>query len=515
MKRTAVSLLWLGALALLPLGCGTSNTPNGSALGNGESFGDGRGIARPDEAAPKTPVAASDPLWEARRVPLLLTATGRPQGIERVYVTVHKIELLAGQGDEAVATLQDDAGIGVELCGLDGKLLPLGTPPLKASKPVSRVRVTLGQALMRFGQGSATGEQVLLPEGLPRDAAGRPTVTISLEKTQDPALGPLTLSVDMTKLTTTGERSPLALTVTDTPKGEPATREWVGTVRGVQGDAPQQRILLGNELLTLGPATVLLGDGSPAPKLAEGQKVRARAVLDPMRKTLTVTQVSLGAGMGGSVQGKVTAVDTGAQTFTLSIDDAMGLQPGQRSLLVSLAEKAALYKQGGLPLSSEALWTGLVSGATLQLEGVYEPVSGSLAASRVVVESAGPSLVTLTAPVSEGDDKALQLGAPTAWSGFAPPTKGLPLALRENTQRMDDTGAPVKPDAFAALAKERGVKAIGLLGKDGKITASRLELLPKPAATPEPKPTPAPEKPSPGKSDAIPEKTTSGAVVGQ
>ncbi|MGC4044095.1 MAG: DUF5666 domain-containing protein [Armatimonas sp.] len=504
MKRTYALTGLLALLALAPLGCGTSSTPTPPTLG-GDSLGDGsaRGVARPEEAAP---VKASDPLWESRRLPLLLTASGKPQGIERVYATIHKIELLTGQGDEAVAVLQDDAGINVELCSLDGKLLPLGTPPIKVSKPISRVRITLAAGLMRFGQGSATGEQVLLPDALPKDAAGHPTITLSLEKTQDPTAGPATLTVDLAKLATTGDHSPLALTVASSPKGDTLSREWTGVVRGVQGEAPQQKVLLGSELVTLSPTTVVLGDGTPAPKLAEGQKVRVRATLDSARRALVATQVSLGVDTGASVRGKVVSVDPGAQTLTLTVDEVTGAMPGQNTLLVSLAEKAAIYKQGGLSLSSEELWRSLVSGASVQLEGAYEPVSGALAAIRLVLESAGPSLVTLTAPVSGGDNAALQLGAPTAWSGFLPAAKGGSLALRENTQLFDDSGTTLKADAFVGLAKERGVKAIGMLGKDGKLTASRLDLLPKAVATPEPKPTPTPA-PAPAKSDAIPEKT--------
>lgn len=504
MKRTYALNGLLALLALAPLGCGTSSTPTTPSLG-GDSLGDGsgaaRGVPRPEEAAP---VRASDPLWESRRVPLLLTANGKPQGIERVYVTIHKIELLTGQGDEVVAVLQDDAGINVEICSLDGKLLPLGTPPLKASKPVSRVRVSLGTGLMRFAQGSATGEQVLLPAALPKDAAGRPTITLSLEKTQAPASGPMVLSVDLTKLSATGEQSPIAFSATDSPKSDTLSREWTGVVRGVQGDAPQQKILLGNELVTLSPTTVLLGDGSPAPKLAEGQKVRVRATLDSTRRGLVATQVNLGADTGASVHGKVVSVDPGAQTLTVNLDEVTGAMPGQNTLLVSLTEKAAIYKQGGLSLANEELWRSLVSGASVQLEGAYEPVSGAFAATRVLLESAGPSLVTLTAPVSGGDNSALQLGTPTAWSGFLPSSKGGSLALRDNTQLFDDAGAALKADAFVGLAKERGVKAIGMLGRDGKLTASRLELLPKAAATPEPKPTPAPD---PAKSEAKPETT--------
>ncbi len=312
------------------------------------------------------------------------------------------------------------------------------------------------------------------------------------------------LSVDLTKLSATGEQSPIAFSATDTPKADTLTREWTGIVRGVQGEAPQQKILIGSELVALSPTTVLLGDGSPAPKLTEGQKVRVRATLDSTRRGLVATQVNLGAGTDASVHGKVVSVDPGAQTLTLTLDEVTGAMPGQSTLLISLAEKVAIYKQGGLSLSADDLWRNLVSGASLQLEGAYEPVSGAFAATRVVLESAGPSLVTLTAPVSGGDNNALQLGAPTAWSGFLPSSKGGSLALRDNTQLFDEAGTAIKADAFVGLAKERGVKAIGMLGRDGKLTASRLELLPKPAATPEPKPTPAPD---PAKSEATPDKT--------
>jgi hypothetical protein len=231
--------------------------------------------------------------------------------------------------------------------------------------------------------------------------------------------------------------------------------------------------------------------------------VRVRAALDPATGTLVASQVALGSVSGIAVRGQVVTVDPGAGTLTLELMEAENATPGQRLLTVSLAEKARIHRQGGLRLTGEELWRTLVSGATLQLTGIYEPVSGALAASRVLVESAGPSLVTLSGPVSGGDESSLTLGPPTAWDGFAPPASGLPLALRPSTQLLGDDGAVLKPEAFLAQAKERGIKAVGLLGNDGKVAASRLELLPKPVATPEPKPTPEPEKRPAEKNDIV------------
>ncbi len=488
MKRTHGLLSLLGALALA--GCGTSNTQaTGDPLGAGAREA---ALARTEEAAP---VKASDPLWETRRVPVFLTATGKAQSIERLYATIHKVELLTGQGNEAVATFTDDAGTSVELCGLSEKLFPLGAPPLSLSKPVSRVRVTLGPALMRFAAGSATGEQVLLAEALPKDSAGRPTLTLTLEKTFDPATNPLTLAVDLTKLAATENGATLALKALPEARGEARERTWTGIVRGVQGEAPMQKLLLGTEKITLGPATMLLGDGKSSPQIAEGQRVRVRATLDPATKSLRASRVTLDASSGILALGKLRSVDAAAQTLTLTLDEANGGTPGQNQLTISLAEGARLHQQGGLTLSPEALWQ-LASGTSLSVEGAYEPVTGSLSATRILLETGGPSVVSLTAPVTSGDAKSLTLGAPSAWDGFAPSPKGQPLTLGEATQFLDDTKAVLKPDAFLTQAKVRGVKAIGLLGKDGKITASRLELLPAPVATPapEPKPTPEPTK---------------------
>jgi hypothetical protein len=484
MKRASGLFSLLGILALI--GCGTSNTPTttGDPLGAGPGMG--ARTERPEEAAP---VKASDPLWETRRVPVFLTATGSPQSIEKLYATIHKVELLTSQGNEAVATFTDDAGTTVELCGLGEKLFPLGAPPLSLSKPVARVRVTLGQALMRFVTGSPTGEQVLLADALPRDAAGRPTITVMLEKTLDPATGGLTLGVDLAKLAATGEGVALALKALPDARGEAQERTWIGTIRGVQGEAPTQKLLLGTEKIALGPATMVLGDGKSSPQLAEGQRVRVRATLDPTTKSLRASRITLDARGGLQVRGKLRSVDVSARTLTLGLDEVSGGTPGQNQLTVSLTEGVQLHQQGSLPIEPDAL-AQVAPGTSFTVEGVYEPVTGSLAATQIFLETAGPSVVSLTAPFVSGDAKSLVLGAPSAWDGFVPSAKGLPLTLGETTRLLGDAGATLKPDEFLAQAKERGVKAIGLLGKDGKITASRLELLPRP----EPKPTPEPEK---------------------
>jgi hypothetical protein len=238
---------------------------------------------------------------------------------------------------------------------------------------------------------------------------------------------------------------------------------------------------------------MLLGDGKNNPQLTEGQRVRVRAALDPATRTLRASRVTLDAGSGLQVRGKLRSVDASAQTLTLTLDEVSGGMPGQSQLTVSLADGAQLRRQGGLVLTPESLWQ-TAPGTSLTLEGAYEPITGSLAATRALLDSGGPSVVTIAGPITSGDASSLTLGAPSAWDGFMPASKGLVLTLGEATTLQDDLKVLIKPAEFLAQAKERGIRAIGLLGKDGKLTASRLELLPRPAATPEPKPSAEPEK---------------------
>ena len=511
MKRTlslgvaGIAAASLGAAALG--GCGTGGAAPTDPSGGLSGAGVARSAPRLEETAP---VKAADPLWETRRIALRLTATGKAPGIDRVYATIHRVELLGGaQGETTVAAFQDDSGAVVDLASLSGKLLPLSAPAVSSAQTITRVRIALGPGLMRFAAGSATGEQVLLSETLPRDAAGRPTVLVTLARPIDSAsAGSLTLSVDLGKLESTGEKSSISLSASGDSKGEAIEREISGTVRGVAGEIPTQRMLIGGELVRLSAATALVGEN---PKLAEGQSVRVRIALES--GAFVARRIVLGEDGSVLIRGKVKSVDAAAGTLTLAIDEVDGALVSQNTVGVTLTEGALLRRQSGLRLDRAALLQAATPGTVLSVEGGYEPVTGALAARRVFVEDGGPSVVSLTAPIAAADERSLTVGPPSAWDGFAPPEKGLTLSLQETTALIGDDGAALKPAAFALAAKERSVRAIGVLSKDGKVTASRLELAPKAAATPAPEPKPTEADKKPASEEPVPEKTEKKDVV--
>ena len=493
MKRT---------LALLPLvllminsGCGTSaTTPSNTP---GLPGAEGRAQRSPEETAP---VKASDPLWESRRTSVRLTAKGKPAG--HFWATIHKVELLGGaQGETTLGAFQDDSGVTLDLAALSEKSLPLAQIPLSKSEQITRIRVTLGGGAIRFVGAVPVGEQVSLSETLPRDAAGRPTILLTLPKAMNPdAPGGVTLAFDLDKLAPTGDKTPVALSVAETAPAEGMTRELFGTVRGVLGDAPGQRALVGDQLVYLAPDTILTATGNASPKLTEGQNARLRVALDPASGKLMVRAAMLGASGEALATGKIKSVDAAAGTLTIALEGLDGALPMQSTLAVTLTEDATLRHQGCVALDRTSLWKAATPGAKVRVEGVYEPVTGTFAASRLALDEGATTVVTLSAPVAAADAKALTLGPLTIWDGFAPPAKGVSARLSETTALIGDDGASAKIDAFLPLAKERGVKLLGLLGKDGSVTASRIELLPKllatptPAPTPEAKPSPEPEK---------------------
>lgn len=490
-------------LALLPLvllaavyGCGTSATTPSAGIPNLPGT-DGRIQRAPQETAP---VKSSDPLWESRRISVKLSARGKWDG--HFWATIHKVELLGGaQGETTLAAFQDDSGVTLDLASLSEKSFPLAQIPLSKSEQITRVRVTLGGGAVRFAGAAQVGEQVSLSETLPRDAAGRPTILLTLPKAVNPdAPDGVTLSFDLDKLAQVGDKTPVALALADAPPAEGLTRELFGTVRGVLGDAPNQKALVGDQLVSLAPDTILTATGNASPKLTEGQNVRLRVALDPASGKLIVRAATLGATGDTLATGKIKSVDAAAGTLTIALEGLDGALPMQSTLSVTLTEDATLRHQGCVALDRESLWKTATPGAKVRVEGVYEPVTGTFAASRLALDEGGATVVTLSAPVASADAKALTLGPLAVWDGFAPPTKGVSARLGETTALIGDDGAPAKLDAFLPLAKERGVKLLGLLGKDGSITASRIELLPKilatpaPAPTPEAKPTPEPEK---------------------
>ena len=480
MKRT-LALLPLVLLALY--GCGTSATTPSTGT-TGLPGVEGRTQRNPEETAP---VKASDPLWESRRVSVKLTASGKGDG--HFWATIHKVELLGGaQGETSLAAFQDDFGTSVDLAALSGKLLPLAQVPLSKSEPITRIRITLGNGAVRFAGAAPAGEQVALSETLSRDSAGRPTILLTLPKALDPSSPDgVTLAFDLDKLAPAGDKTPIVLSAAES-KGEALEGELVGTVRGVMGDAPNQRALVGDQLVQLAPNTTLSGAVKGSPTLAEGQRVRVRATLEGGK--LVARGISLGAEDEALAIGKVRSVDAMSGTITLGLESLDGALPMQAALAVTVTDDTTLRKLGCLPLEKDALWRTLMPGVRVRVEGGYEPVTGSIAARRLSVEETGAPVVSISGPLAALDAKSATLGAPSAWDGFAPPAKGVTVTLRDTTAFRDEADAPLKPDAFLAAAKERSVKVLALLGKDGSLAASRIELLPRPVATPTPAPTP-------------------------
>lgn len=468
MKRIAVASLSLLALSLA--GCGGSGTATDSA-----NLPSGSATRAEANAATESAAVAAAP-FSPLALTLSSTDAANPTW-SHVWVVVHKVEGL-GADEKATPLFTSGEGFLVDLTAPSA--LP-GAGVASATTPsFTRLRLTLAPGLHALKPGQTTVETISLLPALPKDAEGRAVSTLTLPK---PFEGntPLALSADLSKLLVTDGKAGLALALGTPPKSLPLV-----TVAGiVRGDV--LTVGGGGRVQLISSATTLFvnADGSPSPKLSEGTKVLATGTLSLDGKSLTAQKLVVGTQESAALEGTVSDIDTKLATFSVSAFQFTGILPSRLSATVTLGEKAILRGRGGLLVPREAFLSALgETGATVRLEGSYEPTTGAFTARRASLLGGTSHDVRLVGSLTlDEKSSALTLTKPTEWDGFSPTDKGTALTTTSATAYTDDMGKELTRAAFMESARERTATATGLLSPEGKLTATKLTLsapLPKP-----------------------------------
>jgi hypothetical protein len=537
-KRASMTILPGLALAAALAGCsagttGSLPTPTIAQPGSGANAGRSEAeTAKAVSAAMKAPRAG---------IFLSSTAPRSASPYRHIWASLVKVELLNGTGS-AQTVWEASEPLTVDLAALAGtpgatgtsRFLALAGAAVAGGKPTERVRLTFGKSFELYTAGAQVAETALIADTVAKDAEGRPAISYPLSRARDLSTGKenLVVDFDLTALAVKDGKVTPAVRDGDTAGLADDKRqeiaEFAGTATGLSGASPETRFVLtpgaadtGAMLVQTSAATTLYNDdATPSPALAENRKVRVRGRLSPETKRIVATEIVTVPGDKDAgpahVAGAVSHLNADDKTFVLDAAAVEGLAPTQAAVTVTIAPDAVLRSSSGLLLTGDAFWAALkAQGASgvASVAGVYDPVTGSLTASRAKIEGmtnggtreadaeGAPKSIDATA-------KTFTLSAPlTRWDGMAAPnekSKGIPVAITAATEFRNDAGEFLAPDHFFAQAaqKDKVVRVIGQYSPKGAFTATRVELHPRPVPVAAAAP-PAPGKPAPDINAAV------------
>jgi hypothetical protein len=310
---------------------------------------------------------------------------------------------------------------------------------------------------------------------------------------------------------------------------------------GVSGDATKSdtvgpghlfNLALGTNrsiMIQTGEATVYDTDGAtPNPTLAVGKKAMIRGILDPTTKRLFAERVTVLSGdipsaENTTLHGTVASIDAKNNLLIVNATQTEGILPTFAAVTVQMIPDAVYRSRGGILLTADEFAATLTAqpGATVAVSGVYEPVTGTLRGKTARLEetttaTAHEAEVTGVGQNIDEHTGTFTLSALTLWQGIAARSEGngVPIITTAATAYADEKGMYLATVNFYRALKDgqHSVQATGLYA-DGKLTATRLELLPldsKPADTKaETKSTVS----APAKEDAKPEDKPKSAPV--
>lgn len=326
----------------------------------------------------------------------------------QVWATILKVELIDAQGNSAVL-FDDAAGNLVDLASLHDATGPrysfLGTGSIPTGNYV-KSRVTFKPTLSLLPKNGTTLQTVEVHANVARDSAGNAVVTHNLEAERHFAEGDDDLVVDFDlarfnlsggKLIPTlveGSRSGLR------DKSRHESDDWEGTVSGLSGTFPSQTFTIARGSTTLAvvtsDATVVYSKGTAAgAMLANGQKVEVRGVFDAAARTISATSVKIEDSSSGSsdsdeVKGAPSDIDAANAKFKVTIEKAEGFVPDRAVVSVSMGANAIYRGERGAVLTASDFFNKLSSEPYVEVEGLYDPATGILTATRAKLEHGRP-----------------------------------------------------------------------------------------------------------------------------
>ena len=339
-----------------------------------------------------------------------MTATPTP-AYSHVWATVLKVELLdAADKSTTVYDSPDARGITLDLAALQdraggARFAPLLSAPVAGGTSSTRVRLTFARGWTLFASGAATGETMPFGDSVARDSEGKPVLSFPLFRPRDLGTGKenLVVDFDLSKMAVKDGRIIPSLHEGDTARLDNlAQQEPLGSDGNGQRESPESDKDTTFLLTAPDGRTVYVQTGDSVcacsttavrrvPPLSDGRRVQVRGC------AVAGYQTADGV-VGESVRGRrmrtvrewhrlpdpFSAPTRPGGTLVVKVAQVSGLVPTQEAVTVTLAPDAVLRSRGGLKLTADDFWSigrrRAIRGCGLK--GVYEPVTGALAATR-------------------------------------------------------------------------------------------------------------------------------------
>lgn len=374
MNRTLISCTLLGALSLSLVGCGSSGSS--SSLGNS--------------------------LTGSTRATVLLTDSFR-EDFAHVWATIYRVELVPQDGSAAVVLFDDPSGHQIDLKTLRdsaGERFSFLGSAAVPDGTYTGIGVTVGPTMQLFRAGTAVGDPLPVDSSIPTDDSGKPVLSLTFRNPKTLASGTTNLIVDFDLARFIVRNSKILPVVAEGAlQGLNDFRrhnqgDYRGAISGLTGTAPDLTFTLTRRdgtttTVTTTAATALYGTEA----LANGATAEVRGTLDPTSQVLVATNVEVKGGdargpRSPRVAGAASNLDTGAGTFTVTVDRACSLTPTETTVDVVTSDTTVFRTDDGSTVAKADFFTALNLTLSVAVEGTYDAASSTFTAAAVKIVDA-------------------------------------------------------------------------------------------------------------------------------
>ena len=437
------------------------------------------------------------------------------EAYDHVWVTIHQVEVESSNG--TAQTVFDDAqGKTIDLKTLRDatgqRFALLGAGKIDASTATG-IKVTIDNSVLLFPAGASSGQATPVDDAVAHDGQGHAVLSFPLTAPRSLGSGhdDLVVDFDLADFTVSGGKvRPVVKEGAKAGLDDPSRHEreeYKGVLSQLSGASPAFTFTLTREgstisVVTDAQTTFFNADGTPNPKLAEGQTVAVRGLFDVPAQRLTASEVKIRPAGGeqepAEVEGVPGAVNAGAGTFTLTAHQVERLVPMQTTVNIVTGSSTVFRAKGGITLTAADFFAGLATAQAVEVEGTYDAASNTLTATRAKLENeaegghgggagggagGGDHGGAASGVEAEGNATAIDasantflLASPSEWEGFVPASGGVSVVTTASTVYGDGAGgALTAPQFFAGLAASPQVKVRGTLA-GATVTASELTL---------------------------------------
>ncbi|MCX7799378.1 MAG: DUF5666 domain-containing protein [Fimbriimonadales bacterium] len=415
-------------------------------------------------------------------------ARGAEDTHDHVIVSLHRIDLMAGSN--ATVVFDDPSGRTLDLRALassDGPRFQLLALADVARGQYDAVVLSLGKKVAAIAKDSPEATEKAIDDSLDAEK-GLVKLRVPLEGGLQVGAGRSDLVLHFDLPAWSSNQDKLLPAVKVDRSREVANRErhveqaFAGAVESVSGNAPDTsfslRMKAGSWKVRCGASTLIANaDGSPAPLLKPGARVRVVGRFDPQGGQVLASSVVLGETAASTLEGRPGRFDAATGVFQLAWSAVLGAVPASREVEVTVGAGTVVRGLDGAVLQGSERTEALAAAEKLRASGVFD--GRKMAATAIEVLGGEAVRQVSVEGGAKGKASSLELRL-EAWDGFAGrPEDRVQVRLAEDCRFFDPAGNPISRAQFEE-AWQSGQTRLRVVGRwsGGALLGSQARLLP-------------------------------------